>query len=116
LPYTTLFRSVMAEMVRRLESGTDVVVAELADEGGHAPRMLRWARRWAPRLLRVPGVRDTVSGYVALRLIVWRQAQRPDGAPLLTTDGWSANAELLARLLPHARRTETIRAAARYDL
>jgi hypothetical protein len=67
-------------------------------------------------LLRVPGVRDTVSGYVALRLIVWRQAQRADGAPLLTTDGWSANAELLARLLPHARRSETIPAAARYDL
>jgi hypothetical protein len=78
--------------------------------------MLRWARRWAPRLLPVPGVRDTVSGYVALRLFAWRQAQRGDGAPLLTTDGWSANAELLARLLPHARRTETIPAAARYDL
>ena len=107
---------VMVEMVRRLESGSDLIVAELADEGGHSPRMLRWVRRWAPRLLRVPGVRDAVSGYVALRLIVWRQAQRADGAPLLTTDGWSANAELLARLLPHARRTETIPAAARYDL
>lgn len=78
--------------------------------------MLRWVRRWAPRLLRVPGVRDAVSGYVALRLIVWRQAQRADGAPLLTTDGWSANAELLARVLPYARRTETIVAATRPDL
>jgi len=107
---------VMVEMVRRLESGSDVIVAELADKGGHAPPLLRWVRRWAPRLLPVPGVRDTVSGYVALRLVVWRQAQRGDGAPLLTTDGWSANAELLARLLPHARRTETIPAAARYDL
>jgi hypothetical protein len=107
---------VMVEMVRRLESGCDVIVAELADESTHTPRMLRWVRRWAPRLLPVPGVRDTLSGYVALRLIVWRQAQRGDGAPLLTTDGWSANAELLARLLPHARRTETLAAAARYDL
>jgi hypothetical protein len=106
----------MEEMVRRLESGSDVVVAELADGGGHAPRLLRWVRRWAPRLLPVPGVRDTVSGYVALRLTVWRQAQRGDGAPLLTTDGWSANAELLARVLPYARRTETIAAATRYDL
>jgi hypothetical protein len=111
---------VMVEMVRRLESGSDVIVGELADEGGggggQPPLMLRWVRRWAPRLLRVPGVRDTVSGYVALRLFVWREAQRGDGAPLLTTDGWSANAELLARLLPHARRTETIPVAARYDL
>ena len=107
---------VMVEMVRRLDSGTDVIVGELKDEGQHAPRMQRWARRWAPRLLRVPGVKDPVSGYVALRLVVWRQAQRGDGAPLLTTDGWSANAELLARLLPHSRRTEAIEAAARYDL
>lgn len=107
---------VMVEMVRRLESGSDVIVAELVDEGGHRPRMMRWVRRWAPRLLPVPGVRDAVSGYVALRLVVWRQAQRGDGAPLLTTDGWSANAELLARLLPHSRRSETIPAPARYDL
>jgi hypothetical protein len=107
---------VMVEMVRRLDSGSDVIVAELADEGGHAPATMRWVRRWAPRLLQVPGVRDPVSGYVALRLVVWRQAQRGDGAPLLTTDGWSANAELLARLLPHARRSETITAAARHDL
>jgi Protein of unknown function (DUF3108)/Glycosyl transferase family 2 len=106
----------MVEMVRRLESGSDVVVAELVDEGAPRPRMMRWVRRWAPRLLRVPGVRDTISGYVALRLIVWRQAQRGDGTPLLTTDGWSANAELLTRLLPHARRAEAIPAAVRHDL
>lgn len=106
---------VMQEMVRRLESGSDVIVAEMADEGGQAPRMMRWVRRWAPRLLRVPGVRDTVSGYVALRLIVWRQTLRGN-APLLTTDGWSANAELLTRILPNARRTETIAAPARYHL
>jgi Protein of unknown function (DUF3108)/Glycosyl transferase family 2 len=107
---------VMVDMVRRLESGSDVIVAELVDDAGTAPRMMRWVRRWAPRLLPVPGVRDTVSGYVALRLVVWRQAQRGDGAPLLTTDGWSANAELLARLLPHSRRSEAIPAPARYDL
>jgi hypothetical protein len=107
---------VMVEMVRRLESGSDVIVAELVEEGGQRPRMMRWVRHWAPRLLRVPGVRDTISGYVALRLIVWRQSQRGDGVPVLTTDGWSANAELLARLLPHARRAEAIPAAARYDL
>jgi hypothetical protein len=107
---------VMVEMVRRLESGCDVIVAELTDEGKQSNRMFRWVRRWAPRLLSVPGVRNTLSGYIALRLIVWRHAQRPDGTPLLTTDGWSANAELLARLLPHARRTETVAAAARFDL
>jgi uncharacterized protein DUF3108/glycosyl transferase family 2 len=115
---------VMEEMVKRLESGADLVVAELLEERGGS-RALRLARRWAPRLLRVPGLRDTVSGFVALRLIVLRQALRADRsapatpatpAPLLTTDGWGANAELLARLVPHARRLDPIRAAARYDL
>ncbi|HUL02638.1 MAG TPA: DUF3108 domain-containing protein [Gemmatimonadales bacterium] len=108
----------MPEMVRRLESGADVVAAELLDErrGAAAPLALRWARRWAPRLLAVPGVRDSVSGMLAVRLIAWRQAQRRDAGALLTTDGWSANAELLAHLSLHARRVEVVAATARYDL
>ena len=107
----------MVDMVRRIESGSDIVVAELSTMHGPAPRGLRWARRWAPLVLRVPGLRDAISGFIALRLVVWRQAQPGGGTtPLLTTDGWSANAELLARLLPHARRTEAIPAPARYDL
>ncbi len=117
---------VMPEMVRLLESGADVVVAELLEArrgrgrgggaNGRAPWALRWARRWAPRLLRLPGLRDTVSGFVALRLIVWRQAQGGDAGAVLTTEGWCANAELLGRLLARARRVETITAATRYDL
>lgn len=108
----------MEEMVKRLESGADLVVAEHTLAVGEAPRAYRWSRRWAPRLLRVPGIRDTVSGFLALRLVVLRQAQRPgpEGEPLLTTEGWCASAELLARLAPHARRLETIGSAARYDL
>src|SRR5439155_1237045 len=39
-----------------------------------------------------------------------------DATPLLSTDGWCASAELLARLAPHARRVDAIPAAARYDL
>src|SRR3989442_6603601 len=48
--------------------------------------------------------------------MVLRQALRRDDAPLLRTNGWCANAELLARLAPHARRTDPVPAAARYDL
>jgi hypothetical protein len=105
----------MEEMVKRIESGADLIVAELLDVRGRLPPALRWARRWTPRLLRVPGVKDTVSGFCALRLIVLRQALGRSG-PLLETDGWCANAELLARLAPHARRIDTTPAAARYDL
>ena len=103
----------MEEMVKLLESGADLVVAEQTRDQGAESRALRWARAWAPRLLRVAGVNDALSGFAALRLVVLKQALR--NGPLLTTEGWCANAELLARLVPHARRLETIPATARYD-
>jgi len=108
----------MEEMVKRLESGADLVVAELDRMLGARSWPERWARRWAPLLLRVGGgVKDSISGFTALRLIVLRQATRgAPAAPLLTTDGWCANAELLARLAAHARRVEVVPTAARYDL
>src|SRR6266849_1488333 len=110
----------MEEMVKRLESGADLVVAEQYREQGTRSWPERWARQWAPRLLRVGGgVKDSISGFLALRLIVLRQATRGnDGgdARLLTSDGWAANAELLARLGTHARRIEVVSSAARYDL
>src|SRR5436309_419147 len=109
----------MEEMVKRLESGADLVVAEQDRTVGSGPRSWpeRWARQLAPRLLRVGGgVKDSISGFTALRLIVLRQATRAGEAPLLTTEGWAANAELLARLGAHARRIEVVSSAARYDL
>jgi glycosyltransferase involved in cell wall biosynthesis len=114
----------MEDMVKRVESGADLVAAEQVETAGPRPRALRWVRQWTPRLLPVRGVRDTISGFLALRLITLRQALRQDGErgsraaapPLLVTDGWCANAELLARLMPHARRTETVPVTGRYDL
>src|SRR6201988_2800394 len=43
----------MEDLVKRLESGADLVVAELLEERGRVSQALRFARRWAPRLLRV---------------------------------------------------------------
>jgi hypothetical protein len=108
----------MDDMVKRLESGADLVVAELVEQRGEdrVSRALRLARRWTPRLLRVAGLRDSVSGFLALRLIVLRQALRRDTGPFLQTEGWCASAELVARLAPHARRLDAVPAAARYDL
>ena len=39
----------MEDMVKRLESGADLVVAEQVEERGRGSRALRWSRRWAPR-------------------------------------------------------------------
>jgi len=108
---------IMEEMVKRLESGADLVVAEETGGSSALPFGLRWARRFAPRLLRVAGVKDALSGFTALRLVALRQALR--GGPeqrFLTTEGWCANAELVARLKPHARRLDALPSPARYDL
>ncbi len=71
----------MEEMVKRLESGADLVVAEQYREQGTRSWPERWARQWAPRLLRVGGgVKDSISGFTALRLIVLRQEVVPSAA------------------------------------
>ncbi|HJR16263.1 MAG TPA: hypothetical protein VJ808_05370, partial [Gemmatimonadales bacterium] len=109
----------LPDLVRRIESGADVVVAQ-ARLQGEPSRLRCWARRVAPLLLRgavgVPGVNDVVSGFAAFRLVTLRNAFRGTSAPLLTTSGWAANAELYARTARHARRVETITAVERSDL
>jgi glycosyltransferase involved in cell wall biosynthesis len=107
------------DLVRRIESGADIVVAQ-AQLQGEPSRLRRWARRLAPVLLRgavtVPGVSDLVSGFAVFRLVTLRNAFRSAPEPLLSTEGWAANAELYARTTRHARRTETIAAVERGDL
>ena len=111
--------SFIPDLVRRIESGADVVVAQGKLQGERS-RARRWIRRVAPSLLRgavvVPGVRDIVSGFSIFRLVTLRNAFRGIDGPLLTTQGWAANAELYARTTRHARRVETIPAVERGDL
>src|ERR687888_1267460 len=79
----------MEEMVKRLESGADLVVAEQYRERGDRPWADRLARRCVPRLLPVGGaVKDSISGFLAVRLVVLRQATRGGATspPLLTTE------------------------------
>lgn len=107
------------ELVRQVDSGADMVVAESSLEG-EPSRMLRIVRRMAPLLLRnsvrIPGVSDVVSGFAAFRLVILRNAFRSHTGPLLTTDGWAANAELYARAAQSARRVETIEAVERRNI
>ena len=111
----------LPEFVRRLESGADLVVGE-ATLSGERSAARRLARRWAPVLLRravrVRGIADTVSGFVAFRLVVLRHALTGRGTRILplAAEGWAANAELIGRAANHARRIETLRVVERYDL
>lgn len=110
----------LPDFIRRLESGADLVVGEATRLTGEARPTRRLARRWASRLLkrgiRIPGVRDLVSGYLAVRLVVLRSAFQGSAAPRLAGDGWAASAELAGRAAGYARRIETLAIEERYDL
>jgi glycosyltransferase involved in cell wall biosynthesis len=110
---------VIPDLVRRIESGADLVIAEGTLEG-EPSRPQRMLRRYAPQLLRgvvaVPGVHDLVSGFAIVRLVALRNAMRSHGGTFLVTDGWAANAELYWRTGRYARRVESVPSVERHDL
>ncbi len=98
-------------LVKKLEGGADVVGSAVAGTDTELPRGLRWSRRGLPWLLgraalpREGG--DPMSGFRAYRVHVLKRAmQDREGAPLLTRQGWAANAELLMAVAPHTRRAD----------
>jgi glycosyltransferase involved in cell wall biosynthesis len=97
--------AVIPDVIRSFESGADVIVTETVE--GEEALGRRIVRRVAPWLLRpgvvIPGVRDYTSGVCGIRLIALRNWFKADPAPMLTSGGPSAFAELLARVAGHAR-------------
>ncbi len=108
----------LEEFLKKLDSGADLVVGE-ATVVGEARRGHRLVRRWAPRLLgrrvRVAGLRDVVSGVAAFRLVALRQAFRDRPGRWLATEGWAANAELVAWVAAAARQVEGVPITLRAD-
>jgi len=99
------------ELLRRIDSGADLAVAETPTEG--SPLTWRLLRRATPWLLRpgvrVSGVRDFLSGCLAVRLVSARGALRDRVAqPFLAADGLASRAELVARLGGAARQTAAV--------
>ncbi|MFW6206286.1 MAG: glycosyltransferase family 2 protein [Gemmatimonadota bacterium] len=106
-------------LVKRIEGGADVVTGRVRLVPRETPRLLRWTRRvWDTTIRRLRGGEvegDMLSGFRAYRVVTLRKALEDAGSePLLTTDGWAANAELLERVLPHSRRTEAVDVHLRY--
>lgn len=108
----------LADFVRRLDSGADLVIGEGAIDPAWE-RSYRWARRWGAYLLRrsarVDGVRDPSSGFLGFRLATLRSLFQQDERTL-RSEGRAANAELAGRAAVHARRIETVSFAERHDL
>ena len=109
-------------LVKVLEGGADIVAGQATDEPEDVPRpkrVARWVVSTVRRgLLRDAPVSDPFGGLRVYRTIVLKKAlrDRPESDPLITTDGWAANVELLGRLAPHARRIAETEYETRYDL
>ncbi len=99
------------EMIRRLEGGADMVLAQRGRPLGTgwarlAQRLLPAALRSA---LRLPGAGAATGTLRAYRLGVIERLVRERGqAPLVEREGRQADVELLVRTARHARRTETV--------
>jgi glycosyltransferase involved in cell wall biosynthesis len=109
------------ELVKRFEGGADVVVGERPALLPSAPKPVQQLRRAVPWLLRpfvgVSGVADLTSSYRLVRIQVLRDLLKAMGdAPVVTRTGWAANAELLLRVVPLARRVEAVTLPPRHDV
>lgn len=108
-------------LIRRIEGGADIVEGAVLAEGPDVPRSLRFTRMGIPLLLKgVPlpvGAIDPVSGFRAYRVnVLKRTLAEFNGTPLLTTDGWAANLELLMAVGRHSRRTEGVEVTRRHAM
>ena len=108
-------------LVKVLEGGADIVagVMDEADQEQKPTRMVRWAaRKFLRSVVGGAPVSDPLPGLRAYRVIVLKKALREleDGEPLIRSDGWAANVELLGRLAPHARRIAEVPTRVRNDL
>jgi glycosyltransferase involved in cell wall biosynthesis len=110
----------MVPLVKLIEGGADIVAGCVADTKGPLPKGAKTVRWVTEKLFRrVVGkapVSDPLGGLRAYRVIVLKKALRDRPAPLINSDGWAANVELLAQLAPHARRIAEAPLAMRYDL
>ncbi len=103
---------IVPEFARRFEGGADVVVGErtaVVDAPVPVKRLFT-AAGWALKpFVRVDGVSDLTGSMRLVRISVLREALRVAGdSPLCAGDSWTANADLLLRLVPHARRVESV--------
>ena len=113
----------LPELIKRFEGGADLVVAErpTTPNDGAPPRPVRWLRRFAPfvsrPLMKVPGVSDPFGTFRLYRITLLRDLIRHAGdEPIVQGTVWAANADLLVRTAPFARRIETVALEPRYDL
>ena len=110
----------LPELFKRFEGGADMIVAEreVTDAWPGPARMLRKVAPYITRpFVKIPDIKDPFGTLRVYRISVLRDMLKDIGdSPLLRTDGWSANVEMLVRASKHARRIETVTSSPRYEL
>ncbi len=110
----------MVPLLKLIEGGADIVAGCVSAAEGEPPKgtkLVRWvSEKMLKRVVGAAPVSDPLGGLRAYRVIVLKKALRERAEPLITTDGWAANVELLGMLAPHARRITESPLALRYDL
>ena len=103
---------IVPEFARRFEGGADLVVGErmvVADAPIPVRRLFK-AAHWVMRpFVRVDGVNDLTASMRLIRISALRDLVRQAGSePICVGDSWTANADLLLKLVPLARRVESV--------
>jgi glycosyltransferase involved in cell wall biosynthesis len=106
-------------LVKVIEGGSDIVAGHRTENGRPEPagaKAVRWVTRTLlRRKLAGSPVTDPLGGMRAYRVIVLKKALRDRPEPLVRSDGWAANVEILGQLIPHARRIGEVELEPRYD-
>lgn len=110
----------VVSLVKIIEGGSDIVAGNRPMNGRPQPsgaKLVRWVTRTLLKgRLKGASVTDPLGGMRAYRVIVLKKALRERPEPLIRSDGWAANLELLGQLIPHARRISEVELEPRYDL
>lgn len=111
----------LTTLIKTYEGGADIVAGKLEEDIVSSPRrvrLARWLSRWALRRAYADApIEDPLCGFRAYRAVVVKKALRVVGdAPLLSRDGWAANAELMKVLTPFTRRIGEAPLGLRYDI
>jgi glycosyltransferase involved in cell wall biosynthesis len=109
----------LPDLVKPFEGGADIVLTRRAEKGEPvAVKRLRSLAPWAVRFsIGTGGVTDPYATLRVYRISLIRDLIKAAGdKPLISSDGWAANVEMLLAMVPHARRVETVDVEPRYDL
>lgn len=109
----------LPELAKRFEGGADIVVAEREREA--MPPSVRRLAQIGPWMVRpfvsAGEVEDPFGTMRLYRVSLLRDYEKAAPTlPLVTSDGWAANLELLVKLRPLARKIDRIKVSPRYEL